>query len=61
MHEEIKKTSLDDAANSIAIVEHQAIVDAIASMNKEKTMSAHKNHIESIIVQLKSKLNLDQE
>ena len=61
MHEEIKKTSLDDAANSIAIEEHQAIVDAIASMNKEKTMNAHKNHIESIIVQLKSKLNLDQE
>lgn len=60
MHEEIKKTSLDNEANSIAIEEHKAIVDAIESMDKEATITAHKNHITSIIEQLKGSLQKDK-
>ena len=54
MHEEIKKTSLDDSATSVSFKEHQAIVDAIAAMDREKLLSAHKNHIDKKpIIELK--------
>jgi DNA-binding FadR family transcriptional regulator len=61
MHEEIKKTSMDDATSTAAIEEHQAIVDAIESQSEERTYEALKSHIDSTIQQLKSALGMQSE
>ena len=61
MHEEIKKTSMDDATSTAAIEEHQAIVDAIESRSEERTYEALKSHIDSTIQQLKSALGMQSE
>jgi GntR family transcriptional regulator, transcriptional repressor for pyruvate dehydrogenase complex len=61
MHEEIKKTSMDEAASSAAIEEHQAIVDAVESRSEKRTHEALKSHIRSTIQQLKSALGMDSE
>ncbi len=59
MHEEIKKTSMDDATSSAAIEEHQAIVEAIESRSEKRTYEALSNHIQSTIQQLKRSLGMD--
>jgi GntR family transcriptional repressor for pyruvate dehydrogenase complex len=59
MHEEIKKTSMDDTSSSAAIAEHQAIVDAIESRSEKQTYEALENHIRSTVQQLKSALGMD--
>ena len=61
MHEEIKKTSMDDATSTAAIEEHQAIVDAIESQSEQRTYEALQRHIDSTIQQLKSALGLQSE
>jgi len=61
MHEEIKKTSMDDATSTAAIEEHQAIVDAIESQSEQRTYEALQSHIDSTIQQLKSALGLQSE
>ena len=61
MHEEIKKTSMDEATSTAAIEEHQAIVDAVESRSEKRTYEALKSHIRSTIQQLKSALGMDSE
>ena len=61
MHEEIKKTSMDDATSTAAIEEHQAIVQAIESGSEKQTYEALETHIRSTIQQLKSALGMDAE
>jgi GntR family transcriptional repressor for pyruvate dehydrogenase complex len=58
MHEEIKKTSMDEAASTATIEEHQAIVEAIESRSEKRTYEALKTHIQSTIQQLKSALGM---
>ena len=61
MHEEIKKTSMDDATSTAAIEEHQAIVEAIESRSEKRTYEALENHIRSTIQQLRSALGMGSE
>ncbi len=60
MHEEIEKTSLDEAASSAAIREHQAIAEAIESRDEKRTYDALHEHIQSTIQQLRNSLAIDQ-